>query len=114
MIWLVQLVFDCRDPDPVMQFWGCALGYRSDLIGLATAGELVRLGATACGSAGDLLDPEGNEFCVVPAAAGGQRRLRTIVFDALDPGRLLGFWSAATGYPVAGSQFCLSGRPPLA
>ncbi len=162
MIWLVQLVFDCRDPDLVMQFWGCALGYRSDLIGLtpeavrkfraanpqfdglgriddrelrrmpvyiqrvpepkagrnrvrleisaspgdlaATTGELFRLGATAGARAGDLLDPEGNEFSVVPAAAGGERRLRTIVFDALDPGRLLGFWSAATGYAVSGSR----------
>jgi hypothetical protein len=162
MIWLVQLVFDCRDPDPVMQFWGCALGYRNDLIGLtpeavrkfraanpqfdglgriddrelrrmpvyiqrvpepkagrnrvrleisaspddlaATTGELFRLGATACASVGDLLDPEGNEFSVVPTAAGGERRLRTIIFDALDPERLLGFWSAATGYAVSGNR----------
>lgn len=25
MIWLVQVVFDCADPDAIMQFWGQAL-----------------------------------------------------------------------------------------
>jgi Glyoxalase-like domain len=31
MIWLVQLVFDCRDPDAITRFWGRALEYRHDL-----------------------------------------------------------------------------------
>jgi catechol 2,3-dioxygenase-like lactoylglutathione lyase family enzyme len=31
MIWLVQLVFDCRDPDAIIRFWGRALEYRNDL-----------------------------------------------------------------------------------
>ncbi len=30
MIWLVQLVFDCRNPDPIARFWGRALQYRND------------------------------------------------------------------------------------
>ena len=34
MIWLAQLVFDCADPDAVMQFWGRALEYRNPLIGI--------------------------------------------------------------------------------
>jgi len=31
MIWLVQLVFDCADPDAIPRFWGRALEYRHDL-----------------------------------------------------------------------------------
>lgn len=31
MIWLVQLVFDCVDPDAITRFWGRALEYRHDL-----------------------------------------------------------------------------------
>lgn len=37
MIWLIQLVFDCRDPDAVMQFWGQSLGYRNPMIGASAA-----------------------------------------------------------------------------
>jgi len=31
MIWLVQLVFGCQDPDAITRFWGRALQYRHDL-----------------------------------------------------------------------------------
>jgi hypothetical protein len=31
MIWLVQLVFDCQDPNAIMRFWGRALEYRNGL-----------------------------------------------------------------------------------
>ena len=34
MIWLVQLVVDCANPDTIMRFWGRALGYRNPLIGV--------------------------------------------------------------------------------
>jgi hypothetical protein len=34
VIWLVQLVFDCANPDAIMQFWGRALDYRNPLIGV--------------------------------------------------------------------------------
>lgn len=40
-------------------------------------------------------DPEGNEYSVVRGSAS---RLKTIVFDGIDEGRMLEFWSAATGY----------------
>jgi hypothetical protein len=33
VIWLVQLVFDCADPDAVTQCWGTALGYRNPHVG---------------------------------------------------------------------------------
>jgi predicted enzyme related to lactoylglutathione lyase len=48
-------------------------------------------------------DVEGNEFSVVED--GGDRRLCSIVIDALDPRRLLVFWSDATGY-VASADRC--------
>ena len=32
MIWLVQLVFDCANPDPLAQFWGQTLEYRNSLV----------------------------------------------------------------------------------
>ena len=32
MIWLVQLVFDCHDPDVIAAFWGRLLGYDSEVV----------------------------------------------------------------------------------
>ncbi|HET6795073.1 MAG TPA: VOC family protein [Acidimicrobiales bacterium] len=153
-VWLVQLVFDCADPDEVARFWGRALEYRNDLAhasaeeiaafrrqhpqfegrgrvddrqlrrppvyiqrvsepkqgrervrlevavppgGRAAAvNELRSLGATG---QDELRDVEGNEFSVVEEKGLTERRLRSVVFDALDPDRLLRFWSEATGYP---------------
>jgi hypothetical protein len=37
VIWLVQLVFDCADPDAITQFWGRALRYRNPLVGAPAA-----------------------------------------------------------------------------
>jgi hypothetical protein len=48
------------------------------------------------------VDVEGNEFTVVTEP--GERRMRTIVIDALDPDRMLTFWSDATGYVVDGDR----------
>jgi hypothetical protein len=154
MIWLLQLVFDCADPDAVMQFWGRALEYRNPLIGMseaelgafraanpqfdgrgriddrdlrrmpvyiqrvpepktgrnrvrpeigapdvtATRDRLLDLGAEQQAD-GTLLDVEGNELTVT-ASGTPDVRLRSIVIDALDPERLLTFWSAATGYRI--------------
>ena len=35
MIWLVQLVFDCHDPDLITQFWGRLLDYDSELVAMS-------------------------------------------------------------------------------
>jgi hypothetical protein len=37
VIWLVQLVFDCADPDAIMQFWGQAIEYRNPRIGVSAS-----------------------------------------------------------------------------
>lgn len=153
MIWLTQLVFDCEDPDAVMQFWGQALHYRNPMIGASSEqiaafrqefpqfdgrgriddndlrrtpvyiqrvpepkrqrnrvrleigspdarqeeNRLVSLGASRTGSRDEFVDAEGNEFSVVPRP-GEDTALRSIVIDALDPERLLEFWTQATGY----------------
>jgi hypothetical protein len=34
VIWLVQVVFDCADPDAITQYWGQALDYRNPLVGV--------------------------------------------------------------------------------
>jgi len=47
-------------------------------------------------------DVEGNEFTVVEG--GREPRLSTIVIDAVDPQRLLAFWSGATGYVASGDR----------
>jgi Glyoxalase-like domain len=161
MIWLVQLVFDCRDPNAIMRFWGRALQYRNDLChatdeevaafraanpqfdglgriddrelrrppvyiqrvpeakpgpnrlrlevavplgsGTAVTAELLGLGGTVDG--GQLADVEGNEFSIREAAELAQRKLTSVVFDCLDPDRMAGFWSAATGF-VPGEGRC--------
>jgi hypothetical protein len=161
MIWLVQIVFDCRDPDAIMRFWGRALQYRHDLShasdeevtafraafpqfegrgriddqelrrppvyiqrvpeaksganrlrlevavpagsGGAVRDELLGLGAT--GHADQLVDVERNEFSLQEVAGLAERRLASVVFDCLDPDRLAGFWSAATGF-VPGEGRC--------
>ena len=70
----------------------------------ATIAELRALGADV--EVSELRDVEGNEFTVV----GGlertdvERCLRSIVFDCLDPDRMLDFWSRATGYEVSGNR----------
>jgi predicted enzyme related to lactoylglutathione lyase len=62
-----------------------------------------------------LADPEGNEFCVLEqrpeyATTGA---VAAVVVDAVDPLRLAGFWSPATGWPVAGTTaVSASLRPP--
>ena len=50
-----------------------------------------------------LADPEGNEFCVLDPRDRyqGAPGLAAIVLDANDPELLAGFWSAATGWPIA-------------
>jgi catechol 2,3-dioxygenase-like lactoylglutathione lyase family enzyme len=161
MIWLVQLVFDCRDPDAIIRFWGRALEYRNDLCyasdeavgafraaypqfdgrgriddrdlrrppvyiqrvpetksgpnrlrleiavppgnGAAVREDLLGLGATGHGD--QLADVEGNEFSLREASDLAERKLASVVFDCLDPDRMTGFWSAATGF-VPGVRRC--------
>jgi catechol 2,3-dioxygenase-like lactoylglutathione lyase family enzyme len=171
MIWLVQLVFDCRDPDAIIRFWGRALQYRHDLShasdqeiaefraaypqfdghgriddkelrrppvyiqrvpedkdgsnrlqlevavppgsSSAAKADLLSLGATVRGEQLDgeqlegeqLADVEGNEFSLLEAGELTQRKLASVVFDCLDPDRMTGFWSAATGF-VPGERRC--------
>lgn len=165
MIWNVQLVFDCADPDTVMLFWGRTLAYEGEFIWsdraalqewrkgfpqydghgriddgaarrmpiyIQTVPELKgspnRLGLelgvpsgqidrfesemSARGAVefdGGFRDPEGNEFSVV-GTDGDEVALRTLVFDVLDPDRMLDFWARATGYAVIDGR-CL---PPPA
>lgn len=160
MIWLVQLAFDCADPDALTRFWGQALEYRLERAyasddeiaafrkanpqfdgrGRIDDQELrrppvfiqrvpepkvgrnrVRLevgvpSGMATRAVTDLLanggqrreeefaDIEGNEFSIVEDSELTDRRLRAVVFDALDPERLLDFWSAATGYEPHGRR----------
>jgi predicted enzyme related to lactoylglutathione lyase len=48
-----------------------------------------------------LADPEGNEFCVVPATDETETDLfGAIAHDAIDPFALGAFWRDATGWPV--------------
>ena len=159
MIWLVQLVFDCADPDALARFWGRALGYRNSLVDASTdeiaafrvehpqfdgrgriddldlrrppvyiqqvpetkharnrirldlvAAEreqtirrLLDLGATPT-EAGGFADVEGNEFTLSENPTAREVRLGAIVMDALDPARLLEFWSSATGYIADGPR----------
>ena len=49
----------------------------------------------------EFADVEGNEFTAV---VSDSTRMRTIVFDALDPERQLDFWTKATGYIPAGNR----------
>jgi hypothetical protein len=147
----LQLVFDAKDPDEIMRFWGRAVGYENELVNMSPdelrewrkgfpqfdgrgriddararhvpvyiqrvpepkhgrnrlRPELVvrdfsELGRLCPVEPGDeLADVEGNEFTAI---AGDEQRLRTIVFDALDPDRMLEFWSQATGYIVSGNR----------
>jgi hypothetical protein len=52
-----------------------------------------------------LADPEGNEFCVLDPRDwyAGSGALAAVVVDAADPLALARFWSAAAGWPLAGS-----------
>ena len=64
--------------------------------------DFTELGRLCAAEAGDeLTDVEGNEFT---AGTGERSRIRTIVFDALDPDRQLEFWSRATGYEPVGNR----------
>jgi hypothetical protein len=48
-----------------------------------------------------LADPEGNEFCVLPASFGAHHTpIGAISMDAADAPRMADFWSAATGWAV--------------
>lgn len=69
----------------------------------ATLAELRGLGGTGDD---ELHDVEGNEFTVVDGLerTDVDRYLRSIVFDCLDPGRMLEFWSRATGYEASGNR----------
>jgi hypothetical protein len=58
--------------------------------------HLLALGAKRRGE--QFVDVEGNEFILATEEDLTERRLRNVVFDALDPDRLLEFWSQATGY----------------
>jgi hypothetical protein len=160
VIFNVQLVFDCADPDEIVLFWGRALGYemntpmsieemrewrkdypqydgrgriddatarrmpvyiqkvpegksgrnrirpeiavRDDALA-QTLEALRSLGATG---EGELTDVEGNEFTVVGGLEDGDvdRVLRSVVFDCIDPDRMLEFWSQATGYAASGNR----------
>lgn len=158
MIWLVQVVFDCRDPDAIIRFWGRALQYRCELCSdaelasfraafpqydgrgriddrelrrppvyiqrvpeeksgpnrlrldvavpagsaAAVRADLLGLGASVHGD--ELADVEGNEFGLREAAGLADRKLASVVFDCLDPDRMAGFWSAATGFALAGRR----------
>jgi predicted enzyme related to lactoylglutathione lyase len=73
----------------------------------ATVERLLDLGATRADiGQGDvpwvvLADPEGNEFCVLPASFGAHTMpIGSISMDAADAPRMADFWSAATGWPV--------------
>jgi catechol 2,3-dioxygenase-like lactoylglutathione lyase family enzyme len=152
--WLVQIVFDCQDPDAIIRFWGRALQYRNDLCYASdeeivafraaypqyeghgriddrelrrppvyiqrvpeaksganrlrleiavpagsradVAAELAGLGAVVHGD--QFADVEGNEFSLREATGLAERKLASIVFDCLDPDRMVEFWSAATGF----------------
>jgi len=52
-----------------------------------------------------LADPEGNELCVLDPRDqyAGTGAVAAIVVDAADPPALARFWSAAAGWPLAGS-----------
>jgi hypothetical protein len=72
-----------------------------------TVERLLDLGATRADiGQGDvpwvvLADPEGNEFCVLPASFGAHAMpVGAISMDAADAQRMADFWSAATGWPV--------------
>lgn len=75
-----------------------------------TATRLVDLGARAVDiGQGDvpwtvLADPEGNELCVLDPreAYRDTGPVAAVVIDCADPARLVPFWSAASGWPVAG------------
>ena len=72
----------------------------------------------------ELADVETNEFTAI---VGDEVRLRSIVFDCIDPDRMLEFWSQATGYspsndrcdPVPGARrfedgaLVVDGAPPI-
>jgi hypothetical protein len=61
------------------------------------------LGATSAGPGAEWKDVEGNEFTIVGGLEedGIERAWSTLFIDALDPDRMLEFWSQATGYPVS-------------
>ena len=48
-----------------------------------------------------LVDPEGNEFCVLPGAADGGGPLAAVCLDAADPAGQGRFWGAAIGWSIA-------------
>jgi hypothetical protein len=56
----------------------------------------------AGGTGAELTDVEGNEFSV--EQHDGEPRMRSVVFDCLDPDRMLEFWSQATGYEASGNR----------
>jgi hypothetical protein len=134
VIWNIQLVFDCADPDVVARFWGRALEYDNELVRMTPEqvrewrkgypqydgrGRIddeegrrmpiyiqkvpeakqgpnrLRLEIEAPDEPGEHADVEGNEYIVIE---GPTRRLRTVIFDCVDAGRMLEFWSEATGY----------------
>jgi predicted enzyme related to lactoylglutathione lyase len=64
------------------------------------AEEVSHLGARQTNDA--YADVEGNEFTIVEGSS--ERRLASIVIDALDPERMLEFWSDATGYLASGDR----------
>jgi predicted enzyme related to lactoylglutathione lyase len=73
----------------------------------ATVERLLGLGATRADiGQGDvpwvvLADPEGNEFCVLPASFGAHHMpIGAISMDADDAPRMVDFWSSATGWQV--------------
>ena len=73
----------------------------------ATVSRLLDLGARRADiGQGDvpwvvMADPEGNEFCVLPASFGAHAMpIGAISMDAAYAPRMADFWSAATGWPM--------------
>jgi len=58
-----------------------------------------------------MIDPEGNEFCVLEPRPGytSGGALAAIVVDSLDPAAIAAFWSAAIGWPAAARQEAIVG-----
>lgn len=121
MIWQVQLVFDCEDPDAVIRFWGRALQYRHDLC-YASDEEIAAFRAAypQFEGRGRIDDRELRRPPVyiqrVPEPKSGPNRLRLEV--AVPPGSstavredLLALGATVHGDQLAdveGNEFCLS------
>jgi len=96
-------VYSQRVPEPKMGRNRVRLELAVTPAQLASTTDALRaLGASGTGA--ELTDVEGNEFTVVADDAMNGPVLRSIVIDALDPDRMVDFWSQATGYVASGNR----------